>query len=322
MKSNAAALLPWKRVDTALLPEPTNTLNHYDDTPSSQANKELEANPGETVAMFVGLEVIQGNEYTVNEQGKLQCIDSKSGETSGSEKKKQRKESSDAAATAKKRKVETEPEEEEEPPAAASTKDDTTEEPKKSKKKKRKKKKRKKTAKEEPSEGQQAVEETSTKTNDTTPDSSKVERMQTSWMMATGGVELHPTLCTSLLQQNFWTPTPIQSATLPAAIMGRRNVVGAAPTGSGKTLAYLLPILQTLLSQQDDALRSLQALILTPTRELALQVSKECDKLVGKKYCATIVGGLALQKQQRILEKNRPPILVATPGRLWDLVSL
>jgi ATP-dependent RNA helicase DDX24/MAK5 len=145
--------------------------------------------------------------------------------------------------------------------------------------------------------------------------------MQTAWMVATGGVELHPTLCASLLSQKFWTPTPIQSATLPASILGRRNIVGAAPTGSGKTLAYLLPILQSLLSQESET-RVLQALVLTPTRELALQVSRECDLLAGeKRLSATIVGGLALAKQQRVLEKNKPPILVATPGRLWELVS-
>ncbi len=75
----------------------------------------------------------------------------------------------------------------------------------------------------------------------------------------------------------------------------------------------------------------LVALILCPTRELAMQVSNEYSKLVkstsGEPYfsrikCGSIVGGLAEQKQKRVLNVNRPPVLVGTPGRLWDLVRI
>lgn len=67
-------------------------------------------------------------------------------------------------------------------------------------------------------------------------DETKLYSLQTSWMTATGGVTIRPELCKSLLAQNFWSPTPIQAASLPAATLGRRNIVGAAPTGSGKQL--------------------------------------------------------------------------------------
>ncbi len=71
----------------------------------------------------------------------------------------------------------------------------------------------------------------------------------------------------------------------------------------------------------------LTALVLCPTRELAMQVSAEFAKLTSDAgsessiKCGTIVGGLSEQKQRRVLDVNRPPVLVATPGRLWDLVS-
>ena len=90
----------------------------------------------------------------------------------------------------------------------------------------------------------------------------------------------------------------------------------------GKTLAYLLPIMQHLLEQREPSYeeRKIQALILAPTRELALQVQGECNKLV-KGKCGILVGGLATQKQERVLRKNRPPIIIATPGRLWEMVG-
>jgi ATP-dependent RNA helicase DDX24/MAK5 len=168
--------------------------------------------------------------------------------------------------------------------------------------------------------------------------------IQVPWSIATGGVFLHPKLCKSLHRLNFSSPTPIQSSTLAASILGLRDVVGAAPTGSGKTLSYLLPILHQLLTEEDERNNEeetseesfsypLTALILCPTRELAMQVSMEFSKLVnnidrddkipGRSLiqCGTIVGGLSEQKQKRVLDVKRPPVLVGTPGRLWDLVS-
>jgi len=164
-----------------------------------------------------------------------------------------------------------------------------------------------------------------------------ITNLQTTWSITAPGVSLHTTLCTGLHSLNYAHPTPIQSATLPAAILGRRDIVGAAPTGSGKTLSYGLPILQSLLEIMEPASAEniaadeggktnermpLQALILTPTRELAIQVTSELQKVCCKSIkIGTIVGGFAEVKQRRTLEKMRPPILVATPGRLWELMS-
>jgi ATP-dependent RNA helicase DDX24/MAK5 len=124
---------------------------------------------------------------------------------------------------------------------------------------------------------------------------------------------------------------------LSASIMGRRNLVGAAPTGSGKTLAFLIPILNHILEQNDNERKdkrngqdevvnkghcstALQALIITPTRELASQIHAECDKLFPSQ-CVTLVGGIALVKQKRLLDTMKPSIVIATPGRLWAMVS-
>ena len=161
----------------------------------------------------------------------------------------------------------------------------------------------------------------------------EIEELQTTWSISAVGVTLHTTLCTGLHSLKYTYPTPIQSSTLSAAILGRRDIVGAAPTGSGKTLSFGLPILQYLLEEGDkqeenqEALPReklpLQALILTPTRELAMQVTEELKRASCNKVpIGTIVGGFAEVKQKRVLEKTRPPVIVATPGRLWELVSL
>ncbi len=166
--------------------------------------------------------------------------------------------------------------------------------------------------------------------NDNTSSSSlKPENVQMNWSVSAGGIWLHPTLCAGLAAQNFSSPTPIQASTLPASILGQRDIVGAAPTGSGKTLAYALPILHTILStnhdhdeNNDSKNKVLRALVLCPTRELAMQVTNEFDVVCQNKVgCNFIVGGLSEHKQKRILRVKRPPILVATPGRLWELVS-
>ena len=193
-----------------------------------------------------------------------------------------------------------------------------------------------------------------TQTSQQQVSSAAITQLQTTWSIAAPGISLHNTLCQGLHALQYTYPTPIQAATLPAAILGRRDIVGAAPTGSGKTLSYGLPILQYLLDCSNDdnnnasgnknatvakntgsnvktqeeklsspPLSLLQALILTPTRELALQVSSELQKVCCNMIkIGTIVGGFAEVKQRRTLEKVRPPIVVATPGRLWELVSL
>lgn len=154
----------------------------------------------------------------------------------------------------------------------------------------------------------------------------QVREVQLSWSHASGGAVLHERLCQSLASMGYFQPTPIQSATLSAAVMGRRNLVGAAPTGSGKTLAFLLPIVQHLMEQAEDESQQQhvndvpQALIVTPTRELALQIHAECEKLLPKS-CVSLVGGIALVKQDRLLTQIKPRIVIGTPGRLWAMVS-
>ncbi|KAG8732185.1 ATP-dependent RNA helicase [Ceratobasidium sp. 423] len=144
-------------------------------------------------------------------------------------------------------------------------------------------------------------------------------------------MSLHPIISHSLLALSFTKPTPIQKAALPVAHEGR-DVVGVAETGSGKTLAYSLPILQHILSTPSSgASRTLAALILAPTRELALQVCEHLKTVVSagassskgqvpRVSVAAIVGGLSLQKQRRVIERGTD-IIVATPGRLWDVLG-
>ncbi|CAL9100512.1 DEAD-box ATP-dependent RNA helicase 13-like [Musa acuminata AAA Group] len=151
-------------------------------------------------------------------------------------------------------------------------------------------------------------------------------------------LRLHPLLVKSIRQLGFKEPTPIQKACIPAAAHQGKDVIGAAETGSGKTLAFALPILQRLLEEREKEGRlihenrnsdekvfsggSLRALIITPTRELALQVSDHLKG--GAKFLdiqvVPIVGGMSTEKQERLL-KRRPEIVVGTPGRLWELMS-
>ncbi|KAL6971184.1 RNA helicase [Sarracenia purpurea var. burkii] len=151
-------------------------------------------------------------------------------------------------------------------------------------------------------------------------------------------LRLHPLLMKSIYRLKFKEPTPIQKACIPPAAHQGKDVIGAAETGSGKTLAFGLPILQRLLEEREKANKLvaekdatvektaprglLRALIITPTRELALQVTDHL-KAVAKDInirVVPIVGGMSTEKQERLL-KARPEIVVGTPGRLWELIS-
>ncbi|KAF9971720.1 ATP-dependent RNA helicase [Actinomortierella ambigua] len=123
----------------------------------------------------------------------------------------------------------------------------------------------------------------------------------------------------AIKKQKFKEPSPIQSNTLPLGLAGR-DVVGVAETGSGKTLAFGLPIIQHLAQSTEP--EGLTALILTPTRELAIQVKEhlvQFTQFTGH-HVVPIVGGMSIQKQTRQMDRN-PAIVVATPGRLWELIS-
>lgn len=102
--------------------------------------------------------------------------------------------------------------------------------------------------------------------------------------------------------------------------MTGQDVMGAAETGSGKTMAFALPVLAQLLPHKG---KGVQALVIAPSRELAFQVRDHfisAAKYTGLKVVA-LVGGLAIPKQRRLLAAG-PEIVVATPGRLWELITL
>ncbi|GAV02573.1 hypothetical protein RvY_13118 [Ramazzottius varieornatus] len=121
-------------------------------------------------------------------------------------------------------------------------------------------------------------------------------------------------LCEACAALGWNTPTKIQRETLPVALEGK-DIIALAETGSGKTGAFAIPIIQSLLA----APQRMYALVLTPTRELALQISQQFLALgssMGLK-CAVIIGGNDLNEQKKELALE-PHIIIATPGRLVD----
>ncbi|WP_084493537.1 DEAD/DEAH box helicase [Brackiella oedipodis] len=130
---------------------------------------------------------------------------------------------------------------------------------------------------------------------------------------------LHPTVLSALQKAGFKEPTSVQSAAIPVALEGHDLIV-TAQTGSGKTAAFMLPTLHRFAQQKEPHHRHAQMLILTPTRELALQIADATKMLAaGLKdlRVVTVVGGMPYGKQINALSK-RVDILVATPGRLLD----
>ncbi|HXA27862.1 MAG TPA: DEAD/DEAH box helicase [Candidatus Angelobacter sp.] len=121
----------------------------------------------------------------------------------------------------------------------------------------------------------------------------------------------------SVRDMGFVTATPIQAQAIPPALTGR-DVIGQAHTGSGKTAAFGIPMVERL----DPAGPAVQALVLCPTRELALQVQEELSKLGAARGINTvsIYGGESYKKQFNDLKQN-PHIVVATPGRLLDHIG-
>ncbi|XWS24500.1 hypothetical protein CRYUN_Cryun28dG0108300 [Craigia yunnanensis] len=115
----------------------------------------------------------------------------------------------------------------------------------------------------------------------------------------------------------YTKPTPIQAACIPLALSGR-DICGSAVTGSGKTAAYALPTLERLLFRP-KRVSAIRVLILTPARELAVQVHSMIEKLAQFTdiRCCLVVGGLSLKAQESAL-RLMPDIVVATPGRLID----
>ncbi|CAG7851596.1 ATP-dependent RNA helicase drs1; AltName: Full=DEAD box RNA helicase 11 [Serendipita indica DSM 11827] len=123
----------------------------------------------------------------------------------------------------------------------------------------------------------------------------------------------------SLTSLSFHTPTPIQAATIPVALLGK-DIVGNAVTGSGKTAAFMIPILERLLYRQKGKnAAATRCLVLVPTRELAVQCFEVGTKLAAHTdiQISLVVGGLSLKAQEATL-RSKPDLVIATPGRLID----
>jgi ATP-dependent RNA helicase RhlB len=136
--------------------------------------------------------------------------------------------------------------------------------------------------------------------------------------------ELHPDLLSGLEGAGFTRCTPIQAMTLPITLAGR-DVAGQAQTGTGKTLAFLVTVVNRLLTRPALAERNPEdprALILAPTRELAIQIHKDAMKFasdLGLKF-ALVYGGVDYDKQRALLQAGAD-VIIATPGRLIDYVK-
>ncbi|AEO64191.1 58fae127-07c6-436c-ae6b-3e4dd311449e [Thermothielavioides terrestris] len=134
-------------------------------------------------------------------------------------------------------------------------------------------------------------------------------------------------MLSAIARLKFAKPTAIQASAIPE-VMNGHDVIGKAVTGSGKTLAFGIPIVESWLAKATNGIQTAEkkqpiALILSPTRELAHQIADHlkqlCAGLVTSPYICSVTGGLAVQKQQRQLEKA--DIVIGTPGRMWEVMS-
>ncbi len=129
---------------------------------------------------------------------------------------------------------------------------------------------------------------------------------------------LSDSIIEALEHKGFEEPTSIQEKVIPLLLNGDKDIVGQAQTGTGKTAAFGLPLIERLA----EGVPHVQALVLTPTRELAIQVSEEIHSLRGGKHLtiAPIYGGQSIEEQIRKLKKGLD-IVVGTPGRVIDLLN-
>src|SRR6202023_22624 len=129
---------------------------------------------------------------------------------------------------------------------------------------------------------------------------------------------ISPYMKEKLTSAKFSMPTPVQAAAIPQALAGK-DVLATAMTGTGKTLAFLIPVIEQLLKQNTPGIN---ALVLVPTRELAMQVVAQYNALRGKQLmpAALVVGGLSEGAQLQAIRKGAR-FVVATPGRLEDYLD-
>jgi len=135
-------------------------------------------------------------------------------------------------------------------------------------------------------------------------------------------LNLHPTLLKAVKDQNYTTPTAIQEQAIPL-VLRKKDVLGSAQTGTGKTAAFALPILHHLIKEKsNNSKQKIRVLVVTPTRELAIQIGENFT--VYSKYNNiknTVIFGGVKQGPQTAALKNGVDVLIATPGRLLDLMG-
>ena len=129
---------------------------------------------------------------------------------------------------------------------------------------------------------------------------------------------ISPYLQDRLAAAQFVNPTEVQAAAIPHAVQGK-DILATAQTGTGKTLAFLLPIMEKLLAKSSSGV---QALVLAPTRELAMQINTQYEQLRGRKLpaAALLIGGNSEKTQLESLRRGAK-LIVATPGRFEDLLD-
>jgi len=131
--------------------------------------------------------------------------------------------------------------------------------------------------------------------------------------------DLSEEMLSAIEKKGYVEPTEIQKLVLPVALKTEKDIIAQAQTGTGKTAAFTIPILERIDFKTD---RSVKALIVTPTRELALQIYEEVKSLKGNRRIkvATVYGGQSMERQLKDLEKG-VDIVVGTPGRLLDHIN-
>lgn len=139
--------------------------------------------------------------------------------------------------------------------------------------------------------------------------------------MSFADLGLSPAILEAVVAQGYTTPSPIQAAAIPAVLEGK-DIMAAAQTGTGKTAGFTLPILEMLSKGPRVQNNQVRALVLTPTRELAAQVADNVEKYSTNTHLTSCVifGGVKANPQMMRMRKGAD-VLVATPGRLLDLVN-
>ena len=132
-------------------------------------------------------------------------------------------------------------------------------------------------------------------------------------------LRLSPAIRDNLARHGFVKPTPVQAKAIPPAMAGH-DIVATAQTGTGKTLAFVLPLLESL--SDDPTARGVRAVIITPTRELAIQIHEAFNQLAPgtNLRAAVVVGGLNERTQLQAIRKGAQ-VIIATPGRLSDFLN-